>query len=257
MSLKLHPSQFVQRLLPAACALCGVRCDAIACAACAAQFFGRDRLRCHQCGNPLGGIPLGGIPLGGTALGDSAGAHLRCGACLAKAPAFDATLVAGDYGAPLDQLVLRLKFGGQLALATLFAQLLRDAALRRPDFVLPTRLCPVPLGPGRLAERGFNQALEIARPLARMLGLNLQPTLAQRVRETPAQSRLAPGERASNIAHAFTVMPQAMPLVRGCHIGIVDDVMSSGQTLGELATTLKRFGAARVSNLVFARTPPH
>lgn len=256
MALQLHLLQLIQLLLPASCALCGAHCNAIACDPCAAQFFGHDRLRCHQCGNPLGGTPLDGTPLGGIAPCDSAGAHPRCGACLAEAPAFDATLVAVDYAAPLDQLVLRLKFGGQLALATLFAQLLQGAALRRPDFLRPDLLCPVPLGPGRLAERGFNQALEMARPLSRMLGLALQPTLAQRVRETQAQSRIRPGERASNIAHAFTITPQAIPLVRGRHIGIVDDVMSSGRTLGELAATLKRFGAARVSNLVFARTPP-
>ncbi len=240
----------LQLLLPASCALCGAGCEAIVCGACAFQFFGRDRLRCAPCGNPLGGIPLGGIPLDGQR-------QMRCGACLAEAPAFDATLVAGDYAAPLDQLVLRLKFGGQLALATLFAQLLHQAALRQPGFLLPDLLCPVPLGPRRLAERGFNQALEVAKPLARMLELPLHGALMQRVRETQAQSGLAPGERGRNIAQAFTLAPQARLLVRGRHIGIVDDVMSSGQTLDELAATLKRFGAARVSNLVFARTPPH
>jgi ComF family protein len=200
---------------------------------------------------------LDGIPLGGIRLDGQNNVHLRCGACLAEARSFDATLVAGDYAAPLDQLVLRLKFGGQLALATLFAQLLHEAALRQPDFLLPDLLCPVPLGPSRLAERGFNQALEMARPLARMLGLPLHRTLVQRVRETQAQSGLAPGERGRNMARAFTLAPQARSLVCGRHIGIVDDVMSSGQTLDELAATLKRFGAARVSNLVFARTPPH
>lgn len=244
MPLKLHPSRFAALLLPASCALCGAACDALACSACAAQFLGHDRLRCSLCGNPLD-------------CGQSNIDHLRCGRCLLEAPAFDATLVAGDYAAPLIELVLRLKFGGQLALAALFAQQLHDAALRQPGFLLPTLLCPVPLGPIRLAERGFNQALEIARPLARMLGIALQPALVIRVRETPAQSLLAPGERAGNIARAFTVAPPALALVRDCHVGIVDDVMSSGQTLGELAATLKRFGAARVSNLVFARTPPH
>ena len=237
----------VQLLLPVSCALCGAACDAIVCSACTAQFFGHDRLRCGPCGNPLDG----------TALDDQDNGHLCCGACLAEAPAFDATLVAGDYAAPLDQLVLRLKFGAQLALATLFAQLLHEAALRQSGFLLPDLLCPVPLGQGRLAERGFNQALEMARPLARLLGLPLHATLMQRVRETQAQSGLAPGERGRNIAQAFTLAPQATALVRGRHIGIVDDVMSSGQTLDELAATLKRFGAARVSNLVFARTPPH
>ena len=231
-------------LLPASCALCGARCEAAVCAACHGQFFGhereQERPRCRQCANPLAPAEPGA----------------RCGACLAEPPAFDATLAACDYAAPIDQLVLQLKFGARLALAELFATLLRDAVLRRPDFVLPALLCPVPLGPGRLAERGFNQALEIARPLARALGVALQPRLALRVHETQAQSRVAPSERARNIEHAFIVAPDALLRVRGQHIGIVDDVMTSGQTLAELAATLKRFGAARVSNLVFARTPP-
>jgi ComF family protein len=133
--------------------------------------------------------------------------------------------------------------------------LLRDAVLQHPDFVLPALLCPVPLGPRRLAERGYNQALEIARPLARSLGVTLHPRLLARVHETRAQSSVAPDQRRDNIAGAFAVTDAA--LVQGRHIGLVDDVMTSGRTLDELAATLKRHGAARVSNLVFARTPPH
>lgn len=178
-----------------------------------------------------------------------------CGQCLAQPPAFDATLVAADYAVPLDQLVLQLKFGGRLALAALFARCLRDAVLQQPGFVLPALLCPVPLGPRRLAERGYNQALEIARPLARSLGVALHPRLAQRVHETQAQSTVSPERRHDNIAGAFAVTDGA--LVDGRHVGIVDDVMTSGQTLNELAATFKRYGAARVTNLVFARTPPH
>src|SRR5471032_1864213 len=178
-----------------------------------------------------------------------------CGQCLAQPPAFDATLVAADYAVPLDQLVLQLKFGGRLALAALFARCLRDALLQQPGFVLPALLCPVPLGPRRLAERGYNQALEIARPLARSLGVALQPRLAQRVHETQPQSTVTPGRRRDNIDGAFAVADGA--LVDGRHIGIVDDVMTSGQTLNALAATFKRYGAARVTNLVFARTPPH
>ena len=233
-------SALARILLPASCALCGAACDAAVCGACHAQFFGRDLTRCQRCANPL-------------AIGETAS---HCGRCLASPPAFDATLVACDYAAPVDQLVLQLKFGGRLALAGLFARLLRDAVLRQPDFVLPALLCPVPLGPARLTERGFNQALEIARPLAHLLGLAVHPALAARVHETQAQSSVTPAERARNIKHAFIVAPEALLLVHGRHIGIVDDVMTSGQTLGELAATFKRFGAARVTNLVFARTPP-
>jgi len=132
---------------------------------------------------------------------------------------------------------------------------LRDAVLSHPDYALPALLCPVPLGPRRLAERGYNQALEIARPLARSMGVALHAQLVARVHETAAQSSVTPERRRQNIAGAF-VVPDAA-LVAGRHIGVVDDVMTSGQTLNELAATLKRHGAACVSNLVFARTPPH
>lgn len=239
-------------LLPTACALCGAACPDTLCAPCAAQFFGADSdrpARCRHCANPL--------PAGAGAKADAgtaAGPGL-CAGCLLHPPAFDATVVAADYAMPLDQLVLQLKFGHRLAHAALFARLLRDAVLERPGFVLPALLCPVPLGPQRLAERGYNQALEIARPLARMLGVALAPRLACRVHDTLAQSGVAPEQRGRNVAHAFAVADPA--LVAGRHIGIVDDVMTSGRTLQELAATFKRYGAARVSNLVFARTPPH
>ena len=250
------PHVVTSYLLPASCALCGADCRDLVCAPCTADFFHHDGPRCRQCANPLN-VDMS-VDMDADTSIDTADApeRLRCGRCQRHAPAFDATLVTCDYAAPLSQLVLQLKFGGRLALARLFAQQLHATMRRQPRCELPALLCPVPLGPTRLAERGFNQALEIARPLAQMLGLPLQPALALRVRETQAQTCVAHGERAANIAQAFTVAPAAVALVRGSHIGIVDDVMSSGQTLGELAATLKRFGAARVTNLVFARTRP-
>jgi predicted amidophosphoribosyltransferase len=106
---------------------------------------------------------------------------------------------AVDYAAPLDGLVLGLKFGARLPLAPWFG-LLRDAVLAQPGWPLPDLLCPVPLGPRRLRERGFNQALEIARPLASALGIALQPRLATRAVETAAQSGVTPRERAATSA---------------------------------------------------------
>ena len=234
-------------LLPAHCALCGMASEEALCAECADQFFSSAAHppRCPRCANPL---PSSAAP-------DSGSGGVLCGACQSALPAFDATVVAADYAAPVDQLVLQLKFAQRLALAPLMAALLRDAVLRRPDFVLPALLCPVPLGPQRLAQRGYNQALEIARPLARALGVALHPRLLARTRETAAQSSIAPEQRRQNIAHAFALDDPA--LVAGRHIGVVDDVMTSGQTLNALAEELKHCGAARVSNLVFARTPPH
>jgi ComF family protein len=178
-----------------------------------------------------------------------------CGTCLSYPPAFDATIAAVDYAPPLDHLVLQLKFSARLPLAPWFAAMLRDAVLTRSGLPLPDLLCPVPLGDARLVERGFNQALEIARPLAGALGVALHPALAVRQLETRAQSGVSPHERAENIRGAFAVEDPA--LVSGRHVGLVDDVMTSGHTLDELAATFKRFGAARVTCLVFARTPPH
>ena len=236
------PRAVAHALLPCSCALCGELAHDAVCAPCTLRYAGPGGPRCPCCANPLD-------------QGETAG--LACGACIAEEPAFDATLVAVDYAAPLDGLVLGLKFGARLPLAPWFAGRLRDAVLAQPNWPLPELLCPVPLGPRRLAERGFNQALEIARPLARMIGVPLQPRLALRAVETAAQSGVTPRERAGNIRGAFEVAPGMAELIEGRHVGVVDDVMTSGHTLNELAATLKAAGAARVSNLVFARTPPH
>jgi len=240
LRLRRLPMAVVRRLLPSTCALCGDGCDGVVCPPCCARFAPPRGPCCARCANPL---PA------------SAAADSSCGACLADPPAFDATVAAVDYAVPLDQLVLQLKFGARLPLAPWFAQQLRDAVLARPGMVLPDMLCPVPLGRRRLVERGFNQALEIARPLAASLGVALHPKLAERTTETSAQSGVSPAERAGNVRGVFAVADPDR--VAGRHVGLVDDVMTSGHTLAELAATFKRFGAVRVTNLVFARTPPH
>jgi ComF family protein len=238
------PQALARALLPSTCALCGTTNADVVCGPCHADYVGAGRARCRCCANPV------------IESGDPA-APMLCGACLAERPAFDATIAAADYAPPLDQLVLQLKFGASLALAPWFARMLRDAVLAHPGFALPDVLCPVPLGPARLVERGFNQALEIARPLAASLGVGLRPRLAVRMRDTDAQSGVTPADRQANIRGAFELGPDALDAVAGRHVGIVDDVMTSGHTLNELAATFKQAGAVRVSNLVFARTPPH
>jgi ComF family protein len=248
LSLFRHWSQHLLARLPSAlpssCALCGASGNEPICLGCHAQFFGVRALRCAQCAIPLPAAEAGGVSI--------------CGDCLKRRPAFDATIVAADYVPPIDQLVLALKFGSRLALAPLFARMLRDALLHEhpQEIALPTLLSAVPLGAQRLAERGFNQALEIAKPLSRALGIRLDPHLTARLRDTQAQALLPPDQRHKNIRHAFTVSHTAIERMRGQHIGVVDDVITTGETLNELAATLKRFGAARVTNFVFARTPP-
>lgn len=228
-------------LLPCACQLCGQESNLLVCSACQARYLSRQIPRCQQCALPL-------PPNAGTT---------HCGDCLQHAPAFDQTIVACDYAAPQDQLVLALKFGHQLALAPLFADLLCRTIIAQPTPTLPDLLCAVPLGARRLADRGFNQATEIARPLSRQLGIPLQRQLLKRIRETSQQSSLAPDARVRNVKQAFSLDEAALESVQGAHIGVVDDVITTGMTLHEIATMLKRFGARKVTNYVFARTPPH
>lgn len=229
-------------VMPSACALCGGGDENAVCSACHAQFFAAACTRCIHCAIPL---PLAPGEHGNTS-------DTTCGDCLKHPPAFDATVVATDYAPPADQLVLALKFGNRLELAPLFARMLHQAAAHATP---PARLTAVPLGRQRLVARGFNQALEIAKPLSRALGIALDAQLVIRQRDTQAQAMLHPDARRDNVRQAFVVPAAAVERVRGQHVGIVDDVMTTGETLHALAATLKRAGASRVTNFVFARTP--
>jgi ComF family protein len=148
----------------------------------------------------------------------------------------------------VDGLIHALKYGGQLALAELFAHKLHQRLGKAIDVDL---IIPLPLHPARLAERGFNQAAEIAKSLSRLTGIAMDAQVARRVRNTAPQTALPWPERAANMRQAFACEPG----VSGLSLAVVDDVMTTGATLNEFARTLKRSGAARVENWVVARTP--
>lgn len=227
------------QLIPSTCALCGAEeCDLL-CTACEERFFQQPHPRCPQCGLQT----------------NEADQHRPCGQCLTTLPDYDATIVATDYIAPIDQAILALKFGHRLAIAPMLARLLHDALLRSPGLTLPDMLIAVPLSPQRLAERGFNQSLEIARPLARATGMQLDIHLLQRTRDTAMQTSLPLAERQRNMRHAFVPSPRGSEAIRGRHIAVLDDVLTTGSTLNAIAGVLKRHGAQRVTNLVVARTP--
>lgn len=171
-----------------------------------------------------------------------------CGRCLQRPPDFNRTVAAFAYAFPLDKLVQALKYGEQLALAEALAERLAQRVERRPD-----RILPMPLHPARLRERGFNQSLELARGIARKLDIPLLADGAQRVRDTTPQSGLPWKERKRNMRNAFACDLD----LHGLHVAVVDDVMTSGATLNELARTLRRAGAREVSAWVVARTPRH
>ncbi|HEY0504336.1 MAG TPA: ComF family protein, partial [Lysobacter sp.] len=153
------------------------------------------------------------------------------------------------YAAPIDRLLLRFKFHHHLAAGGLLAQLMAQALASAPR---PDALMAVPLHRARLRRRGYDQALELARPLARALQLPLRDDLLRRVRATPAQSRLDAGARRRNLRDAFAVRGGVeLP----AHVALVDDVMTTGATVHAAAAALHRAGVARVDAWVCARVP--
>ena len=189
------------------------------------------------------------IPIAGS---DNLNAHcveLICGQCLRRPPPQAHARAAFVYGFPLDRLLPRAKFHGDLASTRLLAALMAGALA---DAERPQALVPVPLHIGRLRERGYDQALELARPLAHRLGIPLRDDLLRRTRATAAQSRLDAGQRRRNLRGAFAVRERCeLP----AHVALVDDVMTTGATAHAAASTLLRAGVARVDVWVCARVP--
>jgi ComF family protein len=228
--------------LPSQCALCGNLSHSVLCAGCDEQYWNQAHLRCAVCALPMPVLAGPGR--------DRAGSQLHCRLCMAEPPHFDATIALGDYRAPLDTLALELKFHARLAGADEFARQLR-AMFEDTDSATPDIVAPVPLSRKRLRTRGYNQAWCIGKPLARRLGARADATLIERTRDTAPQAKLDLDTRRHNVGDAFKVLRD----VRGKHVGVVDDVMTSGATLDALARTLKTAGARRVTNFVALRTP--
>ena len=174
-----------------------------------------------------------------------------CGECLQREPPFTSALAPFVYASPLDQLVMRLKFGGSLAAGRVLSELWLDDLRAMPP-PLPDALIPVPLHPSRLRDRGYNQALELARPLAAALGIPLRDDLLTRTRATTAQSNLDSAQRLHNLRGAFAI---ADPSVFPAHVAVIDDVMTTGATLHECTRTLLHAGVVRVDVWALARAP--
>jgi len=202
--------------------------------------FAPQRYRCVRCGLAL------------------AEAGSPCGACSLHAPPMARTVVALDYAFPWDRLIARFKFAQAPELASVLVRPLADhlgPLLATSDELRPDLLLPVPLSPRRLRERGYNQAWELARRLARELGLPAQADGLQRWRETPAQTTLDAAARRANLRDAFVVHPRLASRLAGRHVALVDDVMTTGATLATAADLLLRSGAREVSAWALARTP--
>lgn len=234
MSILTQSADILRRacgaLLAQDCLLCGAASgNGILCPACANDLPRLPAAHCPQCALP-------------TPQGE------RCGRCLGKPPHYDATLAAFRYDFPLDKLVQSFKYAHRLALAAYLGQQL--AALAKD--CRADRIVPLPLHPQRLRERGFNQALELARPIKAACHLPIDTGICTRIRHTAPQAELPWRERIGNIRGAFHCTAD----LSGQSILLVDDVMTTGASLNECARTLKLHGAARVTLLVVARALP-
>lgn len=221
-----------QWLLPLRCLLCGASGDngMDLCAACAADLP-RNATCCARCALPL------------------AVAAALCGECQRRPPAWDAAWAPFRYAWPLDRLESRFKFGRDLAAGRVLSTLW---LAERRSIELPDLLLPVPLHLGRLRKRGYNQALELARPLATAFGVPHEHNFLQRLRATPAQTELDAVDRRRNVSGAFALRAEVqLPP----HVALVDDVMTTGATLAECARVLKRAGVSRVDVWALARAP--
>lgn len=170
-----------------------------------------------------------------------------CGRCQQKAPAFDATQAIFLYQGPIRHLILSLKFKADYPCARLLGSLMAQPLARLP--FRPQCLIPVPLHGSRYRQRGFNQALEIARPIARELNIPIRSDCCRRTRSTPPQSELPAKKRLSNLKNAFEVRN----LAGFDHVAIIDDVITTGATVNELAKALKRAGIQRIDVWTCAR----
>jgi ComF family protein len=183
------------------------------------------------------------------------GTGLTCGQCLKQPPAFERVAAPWSYSFPLDTLITRFKHSAKWPFGRLLADLLAQYLQHRFDEDLnrPDALVPVPLATKRLRQRGFNQAAMLARWLGGHLDIPCDETLLLRTQDTSAQQDLNAEARKKNLRNAFALIPGAQ--IKGRHLALVDDVLTTGATAQALARLLMDAGAARVDVYCLARTP--
>lgn len=166
-----------------------------------------------------------------------------CGSCLNSSPCNINTTALFQYQSPIDQLILNLKFRDNLVSAKVLGELLGDHLSNQYlDEIRPEIIIPMPLHPMRLRERGYNQALELARPIARKLNIPIDKFSVQRIKNTTAQAKLSAKEREQNVKRAFEVTGS----FKAKHVAVIDDVITTGNTVAELCNALHRSGVNKI-----------
>jgi ComF family protein len=220
--------KFFDHLFGATCPLCAAPGAAI-CTPCL-DSLPFNRHACSRCALPL--------PAEATV----------CADCLRRPPRFDAVTAPWIYADPMDDLIARLKYRGQLFVGRLLADVLAGFVGQRDAF--PQLLVPIPASAGRLRSRGFNQATELALRLGSRCGIPVAPNLLRRNDSDHTQRGLGRRARRGNVRGAFECR-QAPP----AHVALVDDVMTTGATADEASSVLRQAGATRIEVWVVARTP--
>lgn len=226
-------------LLPLACLLCARQFspgqgDSSLCDACLSGMSTLGDASCRSCAQPY---PL-----------PYATNHL-CGNCLTHPPPFASVYAACAYQGLASEAVHRLKYRNQLPLAVPLGRRMAATLAESHGRFRPELLVPVPLHPLRLRQRGYNQAVELARPLSHAIGVPISPMLLRRTRHTQPQQGLSAAERRGNLRNAFHLAGA----VRDRLVLLIDDVMTTGETVRECSRILLAGGAAEVRVAVFAR----
>lgn len=176
---------------------------------------------------------------------------LRCANCLQRSPSFDRTIALYHYQAPVDQLINQLKFHYRLANAVVFGKLLAANIHRHYQAqTLPELIIPIPLHKKRLRQRGFNQAVEIAKIVGSSLNIKLDRFCSVRTRDTRPQSLLTATERRHNLKAAFSVKKNNLAK----HVAVLDDVMTTAATVNEFCQSLRQAGVEQIDVWCVART---
>ncbi len=199
---------------------------------------------CRDCENDL---PRNTVACGGCA-SPLPGVGAACVHCALRRPAFDAAFVPYRYEFPLVELIHRLKYGGQVAIARILGTVLAHR-LQERGAPLVDALVPVPLHAAREAHRGYNQAWEIARFAGEIIGVPVLDRVALRMRATEEQAALPASVRRINVRGAFEALAGCVPAA----VAIVDDVLTTGATADALTEALKHAGCRRVEAWAVAR----